>query len=197
MSNIKSTKSAKGKASVIAGDVEAVGGRELTEKQRKFVECFTSGKDTAGNKEASALAAGYSKDCAYDIGHQLLDKPHVLAAIDAELRECITLGMTVEALAVIRMIITNPDANMRLRGDMAAKVIEYSGLVERTKMEKAKQTGLDGTVPLIAMSRQALEDTVRKGAAILTAAASLPRAGAIIEGCSAPDTAHSEPIAAE
>lgn len=195
MSNINSTGQAKktggprralvpaveGADAVEAGEIGARGDDGLVPRQRAFVDAFVSGK-TAGNGTLSAIAAGYSKKTAPSAAWSLLKLPHVSAAIDAALREEIGVTLTAQAVRVIRTIITDETAPLKLRGDMAAKVIEFSGVVERTKTEKAKQTGLDGSKKLVEYTREELEKLVRDGAAVLHAAAALPPAGQVIEG---------------
>lgn len=51
----------------------------LTEKQQRFVEEYLIDL----NAKASAIRAGYSPRSAHQIGHELLGKPHVAAAIAA------------------------------------------------------------------------------------------------------------------
>jgi phage terminase small subunit len=154
--------------------------------QARFVEAFTSGP-SAGNGTKAAIAAGYSKRTAAQIGCQLLKLSHVVAAIDAVIREEISTTLTVQAVTVIRTIITDEKAPLKLRGEMAARVVEYSGVIERAKLEKARQTGLDArTAPgdkrLGEMSRGELEALVQAGAAVLHAAAAIPKPGPLIEG---------------
>ncbi len=204
MSNIKKQPKAKeGAPMVVVGkddeaeDVgQAKGADGLTPRQAAFVEALVNGA-TSGNATKSAIAAGYSENSAAQIGATLTKLPHVSAAVDAALRAAIGTTLTVQAVAVIRQIVNDPDAPLKLRGDMAAKVIEYSGLVERTKAQKAKDTGLGGGKTLAECSRTELEEIVRKGAAVLQAAASLPPAGPVIEGVSAQDNAQRPALAAE
>lgn len=143
--------------------------RQLTEMQQRFVDCFTSGGETGADPKAAALAAGYSAENAVEIARQLLAKPHVVAAIDAALREAIGTRLTVQAVNVIESIIRNPNASLKLRGEMAVKVVEFSGLVERTKAHKALETGL-GAKRLAELTRAELEAIVAQGAAVLSAA---------------------------
>lgn len=87
-------------------------------------------------------------------------------------------ALTAQAVKVIRAILKDENAPLKLRGDMACKVVEFSGIVERVRIEKAKETGLDGMAAgpkrLGEMTRPELEAMVRNGAAILQAAAALP-----------------------
>jgi phage terminase small subunit len=170
----------------------------LTPQQQRFVAEFTAGK-TAGNLTNSAKAAGYSHKAAPSIACSLAKLPHVALAIDAALREAIGTTLTVQAVACIRSIINDTNAPLKLRGEMSARVLEFSGIVERTKLEAARKTGIDGRSAgdkrLVDMTRSELEALVRNGAAVMSAAAGLP-SGPVIEG-SAQDSAQAAPIAAE
>ncbi len=172
-------------------------GRPLNEKQAKFVYCLTSGGETGGDVAKSAAAAGYAKKHAGEIGRQLLEKPHVLAAVDIALREAIGARLTIKAVRTIERILDSTTATEKLKGEMAVRVIEFSGLADRTKHQKTNETGLGGKT-LAECSRAQLEDIVRKGAAVLQAAAALPPAGQTIEGTlSAPNNAQPLAEAAE
>ena len=152
----------------------------LTAMQRAFVGAFVLGGETGGNPTKAALAAGYSPSGARTIAADLLTKPHVIAAIDAELRSAIGNRLTVKAVGVIEAILDSKEASLKLKGDMAAQIIQFSGLVERTKAQRSRETGI-ADKPLGECSRSELEEIVRKGALVLQAAASLP-AGPVIEG---------------
>lgn len=152
--------------------------RELTKQQQAFVLHFTSTDGASGSPTKAARLAGYSTKYATDIGRQLLAKPHVQAAIDAELREKIATSLTVQAIGVIETIIKDTSASLKLRGDMAVKVIEFSGLVERTKAEKEKQTGLAEGKKLTELTREELERVVSQGAEVLKLADELAKQSA-------------------
>lgn len=200
MSNIKKERKSKKAVAVVEGGQQdedaAEGGEAMTEKQQAFVAAFVEGA-TAGNARNSALAAGYSEKSAHQIACQLLNHPKISSGIDARMREVISTRLTVKAVGVFETILDSEDASLKLKGEIASKVIEFSGLVERTKAQKAKDTGLGGGKTLAECSRTELEEIVRKGAAVLQAAASLPPGGPVIEGDSAQDNAQRPAIAAE
>lgn len=139
----------------------------LTERQAAFVEAFTNGADCAGNAVEAAVQAGYSKNSARNLASQLLSKSHVLLAIDEALRAAIGTRLTVKAVKVMETIIDSEDATLKLKGDMAAKLIEYSGLVDRTKIAKANETGIGTGKRLAEQTREELEAVVRQGQALL------------------------------
>jgi phage terminase small subunit len=141
--------------------------RPLTDQQQTFVLHYTSTPGAAGNAAEAARRAGYSENNPAELGRQLLGKPHVQAAIDAALREAIGTHLTVLAVGVIESILASKDASLKLKGDMAAKVIEFSGLVERAKAEKAKQTGITASKALNEMTREELEGVVARGVEVL------------------------------
>ena len=156
----------------------------LTEQMQRFVHLFTRGPDS-GNGARCAKAAGYSEKTAPQQACYLLKLPHVAAAIDAALRDEIGGTLTAQAVAVMRRIINDEEAPLKLRGDIASRVVEYSGIVDRVRVEKARQTGLDGAGAgqkrLGELTREELEAVVRNGAGILAAAAALPPAGPTID----------------
>ena len=158
---------------------DPIASRQLNAQQEKFVLHYTSAAGAVGNAAAAARLAGYSAKYAADLGRQLLAKPHVKAAVDAALRDAIGTRLTVKAVAVIESIIENKEASLKLRGDMAARVIEFSGLIERTKAQKATDTGLGLDKPLMEMTRAELEMVVAKGVDVLKMADEFARQGAM------------------
>ena len=62
----------------------------LTETQRQFVSEYIL---NGGNGNQAAIAAGYAAESAYQRAHELLKKPHVIAAIQVEtIQYLATLG---------------------------------------------------------------------------------------------------------
>jgi phage terminase small subunit len=156
----------------------------LTSKQAAFVKEFTSGP-TAGNAAKSIIAAGYETKNAGPMACAICKLPHITAAIDAALRREIAGNLTIAAVRTMAAILGDKNAPLKIKADCAAKVIEFSGVVSRIKIEKANQTGLNvidtGPKRLGEMTRVELEDMVRNGAAILHAAAALPPAKPVID----------------
>lgn len=164
------------------GEGELVKGEDgLTPKQAAFVEAFTVGIN-AGIGTKAAIAAGYSEKSAATIGSLVQKLPHVAAAIDASLREAIGSDLTARSVQLLRTVLDDVTAPLKLRTEVALKLVEGSGLVDRTKASKANETGLGGAKPLAEMSREELEAVVKAGAAVLKAAATLPGPGQAIEG---------------
>ena len=186
MSNTHSTKKAKAKNKDLAEVEDEGSGRELTVMQKAFIDAYTG--DAGGNASKAAEMAGYSKKNKAVIGATLMNNFRVIAAIDATMRQVIGTRMTVKAVKLAEEIMDDKDAPLKLRGTLACKIIEYSGLIERAQTEKASDTGFGGK-KLAEMNRGELEAVVRAGAAVLSAAASLPPAGAVIDGHSAPNSA--------
>ena len=158
----------------------------LSAQQEKFVQEFTNGK-FAGNGTRSAIAAGYSAKTAPTIAWTVLHVPHVAQAIDAALREAISGPMAARAVNFLRRVVDDEEAPLKLRADVACRIVEFSGVVQRAQLEKARSTGLDGAASsdgkrLGELTRQELEGLVRNGAALLAAAASLPPAKETLEG---------------
>ena len=57
--------------------------KKLTQKQQNFVEQYLFDS----NATQAAVRAGYSKRSAYQLGHKLLQKPHVREAVEAARNE--------------------------------------------------------------------------------------------------------------
>lgn len=188
MSNRKTDK-ADGKALTVVDMAKD----ELTPQEADFVRAYVTGGEAAGNQTKAAEAAGSVGQAARAWGARAMQRPRVIAAIDAALREEIGTRLTVRAVQVIADIIDNKEAPLKLRGEMAARVVEFSGLVERTKAIKAKETGLGGKT-LGELSRAELMDVVAKGAAVLKAAGAADKT---IEGVSARNSAQVEDISGE
>lgn len=67
--------------------------RELTPKRQRFVEEYCA----CWNATKAAIRAGYSEKTAYSIGHELLRKPEILAAIKQRMEElCEAAGITTQ-----------------------------------------------------------------------------------------------------
>jgi phage terminase small subunit len=144
-------------------------GHTLTTKQARFVEAF-SGGPTAGNATLSSKAAGYSASSAGQIGCALLKLSHICDAIDDTMREAVSIRLNAKSVAAIERILDNPDASDKLKGELAVKVVQFSGLADRVQAEKTRQTGLGGQ-RLGEMTREKLEQIVAAGALVLKAAA--------------------------
>lgn len=189
MSNKKDKTFNKSSDSDSEGAVVPADGRTLTDKQQAFVQAFAGGP-SAGNATQSAVVAGYSQSSAGQIGCALLKLSHINEAIDIALREAVGARLSAKAVATIERILDDPDASDRLKGELAAKVVQFSGLAERAQAQKTKETGLGGQ-RLGELTREKLEQIVARGAALLAE----PKT---IEGSfSAHDSAQAVPEAAE
>lgn len=168
MSNKKDKAFNKKSERDLEGAVVPLDGRTLTDMQAAFVQAFCGGP-TAGNATKSCVVAGYSQSSAPQIGCQLLKLPHIADAIDVALREAIGSRLSVKAVATLERILDDPDASDTLKGDLAAKVVKFSGLADRVQAQKTKETGLGGKA-LGELSRAELERIVAQGALVLKAA---------------------------
>lgn len=111
--------------------------RELTEQQQRFVIAFTSEPGCIGNASKSAAHAGYAEQYARDIGHQLLNKPHVAAAIEAAQRRQISGPHAAKAVEVLQRILADSDAPLKLQLDAAKTVLDRAGFVARAQEAEA------------------------------------------------------------
>lgn len=156
----------------------------FTDKQWHFVLSMTEGQ-TAGNGAQSAYAAGYGEKNGGTIAAALLRLPHISKAIDAQLRAAIGGPLAAQSIQFLRRVLGDENANPKLRADIALKLVEFSGAVDRTKAEKTKETGLGSDKPMGEMSRADLERLVQAGAVVLAEAKT-------IEGQIAPNTDHAQ-----
>ena len=118
--------------------------RDLTEQQSEFVIAFTSTPGAIGNASEAARRARYSEKSARDIGQQLLAKPHVRAAIEEANRAQISGSLASKAVDVLRSIIEDEAAPLKIRLDAAKTVLDRSGHIA----PKAREPSDPGNVKL-------------------------------------------------
>ncbi|HYF09465.1 MAG TPA: terminase small subunit [Acetobacteraceae bacterium] len=111
----------------------------LTEPQAAFVLRFTSDPACIGNASAAARAAGYSERNAGEIGRQLLDKPHVRAAIDEAMRRQISGPMAAKASALLARVVDDETAPLKVRVEAAKTILDRAGIVPPTAFERAAE----------------------------------------------------------
>ena len=149
--------------------------QELTEKQREFVIHFTQPGRGFSNAAEAARMAGYESDRnAGQIGRDLLEKPHVLAAIDLVNRRQMGGSLATKAVQVLENALTMPDVPWRVRVDAAKTVLDRAGIVSQAARQAAESEKAADDKPLSEMTRAELEEVVRKGAAVLQAAKAAP-----------------------
>lgn len=109
-------------------------GQELTPKQAEFVRQFLH---AGGDATQAAKAAGYSEVSAGTIGYQLLQKPHVAAAIlSAQRSEFAELASIANEQA--RLMLLDPGVSASAKVSLITAVWDRAGLVTR------KDEGEDG-----------------------------------------------------
>ena len=94
--------------------------RNLTEHQAAFVAAFTSDPTCMGNASASAVRAGYAEKHSRELGRQLLDKPHVRAAVDAGLRRQISGSLAAKAVHLLERVLDDEAAPLKVRVEVPA-----------------------------------------------------------------------------
>ena len=112
--------------------------RELTEHQAAFVAAFTSEHGAIGNASEAARRAGYSEKSAAELGRQLLEKPHVRAAIDDANRAQINGALASKAVAVLAGIIDDDTAAPKLRLDASKTILDRAGYIAPKAPESPK-----------------------------------------------------------
>lgn len=97
----------------------------MTELQQKFAIEFAM---NGANATAAAKLAGYSAKTAHEIGRQLLEKPHVQAAIHRELTR-LRFRSGAIGLQAMSQIAENEKAPAAARVSAARALMEHAGLV--------------------------------------------------------------------
>lgn len=100
----------------------------LTDMQTAFVAAYTSDPACIANATASAKAAGYSAETARVQGQQLLAKPHVRAAIDAENRRLMDGEMVTLARHRVLELLRDPNLPPKIILDAAKTVLDRGGM---------------------------------------------------------------------
>ncbi|WP_169728453.1 terminase small subunit [Geminicoccus roseus] len=101
---------------------------ELTEKQASFVVAYTSTPDAIGNASAAARIAGYSVNSAGEIGRQLLEKPHIIAAVRQAIRDQISLSLAGKAVRYLEALVDDETAPKKVRLDAAKTILDRAGI---------------------------------------------------------------------
>ena len=99
----------------------------LTPQQADFVLHYTSTPEAIGNAAAAARLAGYSEQSARELGRQLLDKPHVRAAVDEANRQAVSGRLATKAVALLERVIEDESAPVKVRVDAAKAVLDRAG----------------------------------------------------------------------
>lgn len=99
----------------------------LTPQQTDFVLHYTSTPAAIGNAAAAARLAGYSEPYARELGRQLLDKPHVRAAVDEANRQAVSGRLATKAVALLERVIEDESAPVKVRVDAAKAVLDRAG----------------------------------------------------------------------
>ena len=100
----------------------------LTDLQAAFVVAYTSAEGCRGKVKEAALAAGYSPKTAREIGRQALALPHVQAAIFEANKAQIGGPLLTLAVGVLRDILEDEKAPLKLRADAAKTILDRGGL---------------------------------------------------------------------
>lgn len=100
-----------------------------TQLQTDFAAAFVA---NGGNATEAAKTAGYSEVSARQIGSGLLSKPHVLEAIQEEVRKVIGSDLTAMSVGAIRTILAAPSAgdgavSHKIKLDAAKTVLDRAG----------------------------------------------------------------------
>ncbi len=138
--------------------------QEPNEQQAVFVRKYVS---NGGNGSDAARLAGYSEKSAGRYAYELLQKPHVLAAIHAEQARVIGTEAATLSVGVIVGILRDKDAKDSVRLDAAKIGLALAGHVA----PKAPEPEPDKAGrPMTEWSAAELEEFIRKGRAAIAEA---------------------------
>ena len=115
--------------------------KELTMKQRLFVEAYFS---SDYNASEAARIAGYGGDNHNKIGHELLSKPHIKAAIDKRAQEKIKEISLTEEYVVRKLVKTLEKAEDDNNLTAVLRAIELAAKSLGMLRDKTEITGKDG-----------------------------------------------------
>jgi phage terminase small subunit len=130
---------------------------ELTEKQASFVVAYTSAPDALGNASAAARIAGYSVTSAGEIGRQLLEKPHIIAAVRQAFHDQISLSLAGKAVRFLEVLVDDEAAPKKVRLDAAKTILDRAGIAA-----KPIQPADDQPKSLKEMSIEELRELIRE-----------------------------------
>lgn len=106
--------------------------RNLTDKQSRFIRFMAESGDSTG----AVMRAGYEAANPAQIAWELLRVPHILAALQNEVRKKLVSGAPM-ALKIITDIATNSDVNPKTRLDAAKTLLDRAGhIAPRAAAEK-------------------------------------------------------------
>ena len=101
-----------------------VGTHGLTDRQRAFVRAYIA---NGANATDAASQAGYSNP--ESEGWRLRQLPHIIAAIHAEIARTIGDDLASLAVGVVRDILRDPAAPLKLRLDAAKTALDRAGYI--------------------------------------------------------------------
>ena len=108
---------------------------DLNEKQALFVHSMA----LTGDAAAAVVSAGYDTKTPASVGAKLLRTPHVIAALQQELRRQLVAAAPM-ALSVIVAILRNEALNPKVRLDAAKTLLDRAGHI--APRAEAPETGL-------------------------------------------------------
>ena len=142
--------------------------RNPTEMQSLFVIEFTSGAGAIGNASEAARRAGYSEASAHEIGRQLLEKPHIRAAIEKANRDQLSGPASTKAIALLERVIDDEAQPIKVRVDAAKAILDRGGF--STPRAEGFGPGKNDSKPLSAMSQEELAAYVERVSLMLALA---------------------------
>lgn len=147
----------------------------LTDRQTAYVKAYVR---NGGNADGAAREAGYANP--HCSGWQVLQLPHVREAIHDEQSRKLR-GLASLALGTLEDILRDEDAPLRVKADVAIKVLDRAGHVAPKPAEVVENPEKK---PMSEWSVEELEDFIRRGQAAMDSSKA-----AIVDGvCESVDT---------
>lgn len=127
---------------------------DLTLQQQRFVEAFVNNPVAS---EAAAFA-GFGVKNSRQIGWQLLQKPHIIAAIKAEQQRKLS-KLSCLALSTLEQALTDEEVPMRIKIDAAKIVLDRSGF----SVDESRATRQADEIELEEMTVEQLQQFINEG----------------------------------
>ena len=112
---------------------EQKGSDGLTVRQRAFISAYAINSETCGKIEKSAIAAGYSPGGARTRGRELLDMPHIQAAIRKECEQVLASSAPMAISVLMELAVYSPSSSVRCTA--ACSLLDRAGFRHPEKIE--------------------------------------------------------------
>ena len=152
-------------------------GRALTDMQAAFVAHFTTTPGGIGNAAGAARLAGYAENSAKELGHRLVNLPHVQAAIREANQQQISGQIATKAIALLDRVIDDESVPIKTRVDAAKTILDRAGFCALPTAPKNLRDK-----ELAEMTADELRETMRQARAEMDKGATIIDPPAVVVG---------------